>query len=159
MRPLGRHVTILQEQVIEHSCLQVCGLSALYCCYTVDDEPVSTVIPSKWPPNAAPIPAGLNADSLDCASGNCTEESLPPPAVPAAVPPALPEGEMLSSWHISIVKPLQKLLAVRLSFWQALKAWSTLFRFCLAPAMSAQPMPGKVAPAPFMQAKERRLPS
>lgn len=125
MRPLGRHVTVLQEQVIEYSSLQVCGLSALYCCYTVDDEPVSTEIPSKWPPNAAPIPAGLNAASLDCASGNCTEESLPPAAVPAAVPPALPEGEMLSSWYISIVKLLQELLAVRLSFWHALKAWAT----------------------------------
>lgn len=87
-----KHVTILQERIIKYSCLQVCGLSALYCCYTVDDEPVSTEIPSKWPPNAAPIPAGLSTDSLNCASGNCTEESLPP----AAVPPALPAGEMLS---------------------------------------------------------------
>ena len=117
----GKHVTILQEQIMTYSCLQVCGLSALYCCYTVDDKPVSTEIPSKWPPNAAPIPAGLSTDSLDCASGNCTEESLPP----AAVPPAFPEGEVLSSWYIGIVKLLQKLPAARLSFWHASEAWST----------------------------------
>ena len=80
----------LAGQWLLHAHVQVCGLSAIYCCYTVSNEPVSTEIPSQWPPNAAPIPAGLENASLDCASGNCTENA---PA-PAAVPPAQPAGNV-----------------------------------------------------------------
>ena len=68
--------------------LQVCGLSAIYCCYTVSNELVSTEIPSHWPPYSTPVPDGLDKASLDCASGNCTEYALGP----AAPPSMLPEG-------------------------------------------------------------------
>ena len=81
-------------------CLQVCGLSAIYCCYTVSNEPVSTQIPSQWPPYSIPLPAGLDKASLDCASGNCTE-SAPGPAAPAAPPSMLPEGRQLHSSTLS----------------------------------------------------------
>ncbi|CAK0785369.1 hypothetical protein CVIRNUC_008577, partial [Coccomyxa viridis] len=69
---------------------QVCGLSAIYCCYTVSNEPVSTQIPSQWPPYNIPLPAGLDKASLDCASGNCTESALGP----ASQPSPLPEGSL-----------------------------------------------------------------
>ena len=75
--------------------LQVCGLSAIYCCYTVSNEPVNTQIPGQWPPHTAPLPLGLNTASLDCASGNCTENALGP----AAPPPMLLGGEQGPTSH------------------------------------------------------------
>ncbi|KAK9918851.1 hypothetical protein WJX75_007510 [Coccomyxa subellipsoidea] len=44
---------------------QVCGLSTLYCCYTVDNKPVAANIPDTWPPVAIPIPAGLRGANLN----------------------------------------------------------------------------------------------
>ena len=83
-------------RITEHCAyLQVCGLSAIYCCYTVSNEPVSTQIPSQWPPYSIPVPAGLDKASLDCASGNCTDNALGP----AAPPPMLPEGRQAARMH------------------------------------------------------------
>ena len=97
--PCGHSTTLAQgmgrePQTGEQSnYLQVCGLSAIYCCYTVSNEPVSTQIPSQWPPYSIPLPAGLDKASLDCASGNCTESALGP----AAPPTPLPEGSLAPS--------------------------------------------------------------
>ena len=75
---------------------------------------MSTQIPSQWPPNAVPIPAGLENATLDCASGNCTEEAPPP----AAAAPALPAGNLTDAKdHVQAVttlylRPTVKVLTV-----------------------------------------------
>lgn len=69
--------------------MQVCGLSTIYCCYTVDKQPVDPEIPAVWPPIEKPVPNALRKANLNCASGNCTEAFPPPPALAPAMIPAI----------------------------------------------------------------------
>ncbi len=79
----------------------MCGLSTIYCCYTVDDEPVDTEIPDQWPPVALPVPDALRAANLNCASGNCTE-AAPAPAQPGppAAAPSTKQGMRMCSFTV-----------------------------------------------------------
>lgn len=76
---------------------QVCGLSTIYCCYTVNNQPVDSNIPDSWPPVATPVPAALRQANLNCASGNCTEEAVPPVHPPPEAPGPLAPGPMHSA--------------------------------------------------------------
>ena len=66
----------------------MCGLSTLYCCYTVGGEAVDTRIPARWPPHAQPVPDKLRGADLSCAAGSCAQWG--PPGAPATSPSRAP---------------------------------------------------------------------
>ncbi|EIE21885.1 hypothetical protein COCSUDRAFT_56332 [Coccomyxa subellipsoidea C-169] len=124
----------------------VCGLSTLYCCYTVDNKPVAADIPDVWPPVATPVPAALRGANLNCASGNCTEGApSPSPAVPSPTPSApapLPEASSAPA-----TAPSPAVLGPGASIGQRLAEAEPGLGAPVAPATAAAPVP-PFAPGP-----------
>jgi hypothetical protein len=87
--------------------MQVCGLSTIYCCYTVDNEPVDQNIPAVWPPVATPVPSSLRNANLDCTSGDCTEHAPPPKAAQLAAIPEHAPGPRAAPPAAAAILPKQ----------------------------------------------------
>ncbi len=130
---------------------QVCGLSTLYCCYTVDNKPVAADIPDVWPPVATPVPAALRGANLNCASGNCTEGApSPSPAVPSPTPSA--PGPLPEASSAPVTAPSPAVLGPGASIGQRLAEAEPGLGAPVAPATAAAPVPSFASgPGPVTQ--------